>query len=243
MNKIYALLKSLEEKCLSNEDILKEEINLLKNLFLRFKSSEDRQLRHLYTLSKSFENEIKYEDLLLFIIPVERVLNKRVSDVDFGIKKKDNKNIIQQNDLKIVLDNIRSAFNTGALIRTCEVLGVSEVLTTGYTQGFESEHVLKTSMGARLKISKFRDLLEVKNELKSYKLVGLETSKHSENIYKSKLNKNTAFVIGNEHFGLSDYDLSLCDHVMHLPTFGKKNSLNVNAALSACGYEWVRRFL
>jgi len=243
MNKLYALLKSLEEKCLNEKDILKKDIDLLKHLLLRFEASEDRQLRHLYRLSKSFKDEIKYEDLLLFIVPIERILNKRVSDVDFGIKKKDSKSTAKLNDLKIVLDNIRSAFNTGALIRTCEVLGVSEVLTTGYTQGFESDHVLKTSMGAKLKLSKFRDLSEVKNELKSYKLVGLETSKRSENIYKSELNKNTAFVVGNEHFGLSDYDLSLCDQVVHLPTFGKKNSLNVNAALSACGYEWVRRFL
>jgi tRNA G18 (ribose-2'-O)-methylase SpoU len=243
MNKLYTLLKSLEERCLKGEVILKEEIDHLKRLLLRFASSDDRQLRHLCTLSKSFTTEIQYEDLLLFIVPIERILNKRVSDVDFGIKKKDNKNTVKLNELKIVLDNIRSAFNTGALIRTCEVLGVSEVLTTGYTQGFESDHVLKTSMGAKLKLSKFRDLSEVNANLEDYELVGLETSKRSKNIYKSELNKNTAFVVGNEHFGLSDYDLSLCDQVVHLPTFGKKNSLNVNAALSACGYEWVRRFL
>ncbi len=90
---------------------------------------------------------------------------------------------------------------------------------------------------------KVRRLDEAIKSLKeeSYTIIGVETSKESRVIYNVQLPQRSAFLFGNERFGLSALDLKECDLVVSLPMFGLKNSLNVNAALTTCGYEWVRQ--
>ncbi|MBQ5812219.1 TrmH family RNA methyltransferase, partial [Candidatus Saccharibacteria bacterium] len=68
--------------------------------------------------------------------------------------------------LKLVLDNIRSCYNVGAILRTAEGLGVSEVVLSGYTPRVHDNRLLphlrdkldreihKTALGAE-------DLLEI----------------------------------------------------------------------------------
>lgn len=227
--------KLLESLVLSDEDLLG-----LKKDFQSLKTDE-KWLTHLIKASESIDRTMDYKKLMTFIVPIERALKKRISDQEILIHSKDRVQEIKNQNLKVVLDNIRSAFNTGALLRTCETLGASEVIVTGYTQAFESPQVLKTAMGAKPKVTRLRDLKEVKKHLKDYSLIALETSSHSKNIYEAEIKEKSAFVVGNERFGLSESDIKLCDQTLSLPTFGLKNSLNVNAALSACGYEWVRR--
>ena len=242
MKRVYELLKNLEselkrEGSLKSQDLLKLKQELSKHL-----NSEEKWLAHLAKTSASLSENLSLKDLMLYTVPIERHLGKRVTDTDILISFEDRKNSVKENTLKIVVDNVRSAFNTGAIFRTCEALGVSEVILTGYTQGFESEQVVKTSMGARTNTKRLRDLKEAKDYLKNYCLVALETSNRSRSIFDSDFTAKTAFVLGNERFGISEEDLLLCEKAVCLPTFGLKNSLNVNAALSACGYEWVRRF-
>jgi len=241
VKRLYEKLKDIEKKLLFGEALEAYEIDSLKLLFLEVKNT-DRWFRHLLEASKSMNSNLDLNKLMTFIVPIERELGRKVTDLDLVISKDDKKEVQKEQKLKIVLDNIRSAFNTGAILRTCDALGVCEVIMTGYTQGLESAQVLKTSMGAKPKITKLRDLIEVKKYLEGYKLIALETSNQSKNIYESKLYENTAFVLGNERFGLSEKDLLICDAVTKLPMNGIKNSLNVNAALAACGYEWIRRF-
>ena len=243
MKHLYELLKSLEVKLLSQGHLDLDDTLELKKEFSKWEDSEEKWLLHLIKISKSLKENMSLQDLMIFIVPVERHLKKKITDIELLVNFEDRNEAVKENNLKVVFDNIRSAFNTGALFRTCEVLGVSEVILTGYTQGFESEQIVKTSMGARPnKTTRLRDLKEVKDYLKSYNLVALETSNQSEILYDMKLDKNTVFIVGNERFGLSEKSLALCDKIARLPTFGLKNSLNVNAALSACGYDWIRRF-
>lgn len=242
MNQLYSLLKSFEAKILESGPLMEGDLLKLQAELSRYKNSEKKWLSHLAKTSESLKEGLTLKDLMLFIVPVERHLKKKVTDLDLLISTEDKKMGLKENSLKVVLDNVRSAFNTGALFRTCEALGVSEVILTGYTQGLDSDQVVKTSMGAKPNTKRFRDLEEVKKNYSNCCLVALETSNKSQNIYNSELEEKTIFVVGNERFGLSEVDLLLCDKIVCLPTFGLKNSLNVNAALSACGYEWVRRF-
>lgn len=241
MNSLYESLKKTEKKIMLGGLVDSDDIERLKSEFKKVKS-EEKWLVHLIKASEKIDQSISLKKLMTFIVPIERELSKKVTDTDILVESIDRKKRVKEQKLVVVLDNIRSAFNTGALFRTCDALGVSEVVLTGYTQGFESAQVVKTSMGAQPKTTKVRDLEEAKKYLNDYQLVALETSNKSVNLYDLKWKEKTALVIGNERFGLSEKDLSVCDQITSLPMFGVKNSLNVNAALSACGYEWVRRF-
>ena len=77
---------------------------------------------------------------------------------------------------------------------------------------------------------------QVKSE--KFKVVGLEKTKNSENIFKFKIpkNKKIALVMGNEIKGLSSKILKYCDDVVHIPMRGKKESLNVSVAVGIAVY-------
>ena len=78
---------------------------------------------------------------------------------------------------------------------------------------------------------------------KNVQIYALETAQEAKSLHSFNFeNKATAFVVGNERFGLEASTLALCDGVIAIPTFGIKNSLNVANALSIAAYEWRRQW-
>lgn len=235
---LYKLAHSIEKK-LGPAGLLEEDRELFCSALLK---SENLKLKGLADRVKT---GMSLEQFLCFVIPIERELNNKITDSEILVETEDYASGVETKDLIIVLDNIRSPFNMGAIVRTCDALGVTELVVTGYTPDYSDERVKKISMGAwaGVKLIKLRDLEEVRRHLslKEYKMICVETAVGAESIFDMKLDVKTALVFGNERFGLSKKDLSLCDGVVKLPVFGMKNSLNVNAALTACGYEWIRQ--
>ncbi|MNL51011.1 tRNA (guanosine(18)-2'-O)-methyltransferase [compost metagenome] len=52
----------------------------------------------------------------------------------------------------------------------------------------------------------------------------------------------TAFVLGNERFGLDPEILKVIDEVRMIPLRGRKNSLNVGVTAAVAGFEWARQY-
>lgn len=202
----------------------------------------------LSKLAVRVKEGMNLDQFVCFVVPIERELNNKITDTEILVETDDleiGRGEAPKNSLIIVLDNIRSPFNMGAAVRTCDALGVFELIITGYTPDLDNERVKKISMGAwkNLNVIKLRDLEKVRDYLlgKGYQMVSVETTRGAQVIHDVKLESKTALVFGNERFGISKKDLLLSDGVVRLPVFGVKNSLNINAALTACGYEWVRQ--
>jgi tRNA G18 (ribose-2'-O)-methylase SpoU len=236
---LYNFARSIESKLrtesLGDQDAL-DFSNALK----------DCEVAKLKELAPKVKAGLSERQFLCFVIPIERELKKRIDDSEILVTTEDQSTkVAKQHDLIVVLDNIRSAFNVGAIFRTCDALGVCEVLITGYTPGPKDLKVKKTAMKAEsnLRVRHFRDLLEVTRYLREqgYSLVGVETSPSAKPIQKTDLPLKSALVFGNERFGLTPSDLKGFDKIVNLPVFGLKNSLNINAAVTACGYEWIRQ--
>ncbi len=239
---LYGLALSIEKKLASS--LLKAED---KNKFCE--ALKRCGVKKISNLGERVKEGMSLEQFICFVVPIERELNNKVTDVDILIETKDveenSESDRKKNDLVIVLDNIRSPFNMGAIVRTCDALNVKELIVTGYTPDLSNERVQKISMGAwkEVDLHRFRNLDEVRAYLskKKYKMISVETVTNADLIYEVELSAKTALVFGNERFGLSKKDLLISDSVVRLPVFGVKNSLNINAALTACGYEWVRQ--
>lgn len=242
LKSLYNLASSIEKKLLSSPLTEEDRVEFYKAL-------QACGVEKLSNLKNRVKKGMSLEQFICFVVPIERELNNKVTDADILIETKDSEKADSpakpKNDLVIVLDNIRSPFNMGAVVRTCDALGVKELVVTGYTPDFTDERVKKISMGAWFNVSlkKFRSLTEVRTYLleKKYKMISVETAWDANVIYETRLSPKTALVFGNERFGISKKDLLLSDGVVRLPVFGIKNSLNINAALTACGYEWVRQ--
>ncbi len=134
----------------------------------------------------------------------------------------------------LILHNIRSAYNVGAIFRTADAAGVSRIYLGGYTPSADSDKVIKTSLGAEKSVAweKYFNTWKLIEELrlKGIKVVALEQSKTSRDYRKFKPKFPLAVVVGNEVRGLSASTLKRMDSVWHIPMRGQKESLNVSVA-------------
>lgn len=148
----------------------------------------------------------------------------------------------EKNDFVLVIPDIRSAINVGAIFRTADAVGISKIYLTGYTPrpndkfGRVQKDISKSALGAETWIPwEYKEKLSLLiNQLKKegYLIVAIEQSKKSIDYRKIKIKKKTAFILGSEVGGLNKNILDKCDQIAEIPMFGKKESLNVSVA---CG--------
>jgi len=144
----------------------------------------------------------------------------------------------------LILPNIRSCHNVGAMFRTADAFGVSKLYLVGYTATPPKPQIDKVSLGAEKWVpwKQRKDLKRLVNSLKKQGVfvVGLEKTATSEQIGRLKdweIKRDIALIVGNEVDGISDEILELCDEVVHIPMYGKKESLNVSIAAGIALYE------
>lgn len=149
--------------------------------------------------------------------------------------------------LVIILHNIRSAWNVGAIFRTADAVGVEKIYITGYTATPEHPKVPKTSIGAEKSVSWEQniDVQSVIDNLKKsgYQIVGLEIHQNSKNFWNTKYNYPVALLLGNEIDGITDDLIKKCDLIIHIPMQGVKESLNVATATGIAVYEIAKPYI
>ncbi|MEI7741950.1 MAG: TrmH family RNA methyltransferase [bacterium] len=136
-------------------------------------------------------------------------------------------------DLVLILDNIRSNYNVGAIFRTADAFRVQEIVCAGYTPTPETEGLKKTALGAEITVPWRAESLEAsikRLRADGYQIVALEIG--GEDIAKFKTPEKIALILGNEVEGVNPEILKSVDHRLEIPMRGKKESLNVSVA---CG--------
>ena len=139
--------------------------------------------------------------------------------------------------LVVVLDNVRSMHNVGAVFRTADAFIVEKIILCGITPQPPHREIHKAALGATESVDWIYEkniseaLQNLKNE--NYKIIGIEQTSTSEIMTDYAINKGEkyALVLGNEVDGLSDEALSIYDTFLEIPQLGTKHSLNV----SVCG--------
>jgi tRNA G18 (ribose-2'-O)-methylase SpoU len=182
------------------------------------------------------------------IVPLERASNRALRDDEFLVAEKDApEKTVERVPLKVIAENIRSAFNVGALFRTSECLGVSEIVLCGYSPGPDDEKTSRTSMGTSGHVPWRRTdrartaCEELRRE--GYRIVALETSDRAVSLHDFKFGGGpVAFVLGNERFGVERETLDCVDEICRIPLRGIKNSLNVGIAFGIAAFEWQRQY-
>ena len=139
--------------------------------------------------------------------------------------------------LVVVLDNVRSMHNVGAVFRTADAFLVEKIILCGITPQPPHREIHKAALGATESVDWIyeKDISTALENLKkeNFKILGIEQTTDSEIItdFVIKKNEKYALVLGNEVDGLSDEALSLYDNFLEIPQLGTKHSLNV----SVCG--------
>lgn len=139
--------------------------------------------------------------------------------------------------LIIILDNVRSMHNVGAIFRTADAFLVEKILLCGITPQPPHREIHKAALGATESVDwvYFPTTAEALHSLKSENIgiIGIEQTTDSQMITDFDFNEYQKYtlVLGNEVDGISDEALPLCDAFIEIPQLGTKHSLNV----SVCG--------
>ena len=134
-------------------------------------------------------------------------------------------------NIVLILDNIRSVLNVGAIFRTADGAGISKIYLLGITPDPNHKKLQKTALGAEntVKWEYVKDITSLINELKKegFELIVVEQTPKAENFYNISYPDKLALVFGNEITGVSTELISKSDKDVIIPMLGKKNSLNV----------------
>ena len=148
--------------------------------------------------------------------------------------------------LVVVLDNVRSMHNVGAVFRTADAFIVEKIVLCGITPQPPHREIHKAALGATESVDWIFEknistaLQNLKKE--TFEILGIEQTTTSINIenFEIKKNKKYALVLGNEVDGLSDEALSFYDHFIEIPQLGTKHSLNVSVCGGIVMWEFFR---
>jgi tRNA G18 (ribose-2'-O)-methylase SpoU len=153
----------------------------------------------------------------------------------------------KQTENILIIHNVRSVTNVGAMFRTADATGINKIYLTGYTPtpldrfGRVRKDMAKSALGAEDFVSwEYRkNISSLLNKLKQekYLIIGIEQDKKSIDYKKVKLQKKNAFIVGTEVTGIPKNILKKCDIIAEIPMRGKKESLNVSVA---CGVALFR---
>ncbi|MFA5392623.1 MAG: TrmH family RNA methyltransferase [Candidatus Paceibacterota bacterium] len=148
-------------------------------------------------------------------------------------------------ELVVILDNIRSTYNVGAIFRTADAAGVLKIYLCGITPSPPNPKISKVALGAEkfIPFEKIKNTWRLLEELKdeNYFLISIEQGKNSKDIFKitSKIlkRKKIALILGPEVKGLSSKILKRTNLQLEIPMHGKKESLNVAVAFGVAVYQ------
>lgn len=154
--------------------------------------------------------------------------------------------------LRLVLHNIRSIYNVGAILRTAEGLGVSEVVFSGYTPRYDNQRMLphlreklnrqieKSALGAEKMVAQesVEDLPEWLRQAREegWTAVGLENNLAPEEEMRKVILGEQDFgewvilVLGEEVNGIPAEVRKECKYFLEIPMRGRKESFNVSVA-------------
>ena len=149
----------------------------------------------------------------------------------------------------VVLDNIRSLYNTGSILRTADGAGVERVVLCGITPrpdqgGKQRRAIAKTALGAEDTVA-WEYEPDVRFALTrlaadGYDIVAVETSPDAVSVFDWTPAWPVCLVFGHEKDGVSPVLDHHIDTVIRIPMLGQKRSLNVATAAGVVLYELVR---
>ncbi len=147
----------------------------------------------------------------------------------------------------VLLDNIRSAWNVGSILRSADGFGFDHAYFCGITPTPEKEAVTKTSLGAEEFVtwSYHKDAVELIKNLKreGWKVCALEENKKAIDIRdaSTKRKEKAVLMLGSEVTGVDPGLLKLADEIIYIPMRGGKRSFNVSVAFAIAAYALQRK--
>ena len=143
-------------------------------------------------------------------------------------------------DVHVLLDQIRSPYNAGSVLRLIDNFGFNGLIHSSPTLSFDHPQLKKAARGCERWIPVIYEqnpVLFLKNADRP--VVGIEKTNHAITISDWEPPAKCIIVAGNEEYGISEAILDCCTEIVQIPMFGFKKSMNVHHALSVVSQKIV----
>ena len=153
--------------------------------------------------------------------------------------------------LIVVLDNVRSLYNVGAVFRSCDAFRVQAVYLCGITACPPHAEIHKTALGGEDSVDwrYFSDATEAVDHLhrEGYYVYSVEQVEHSTKLQRLCLDPSAhrgyAVILGNEVKGVQQQVVDRSDGCLEIPQLGTKHSLNVSTTAGIVVWEFARQLM
>jgi len=152
---------------------------------------------------------------------------------------------VSKTPIIVVLDNIRSMHNVGAIFRTSDAFRVAKIILCGITATPPHRDIRKTALGAEESVDweYSETTLEAIKNLKECHICALEQVVDSVPLREVDLpqDKTIVLIVGNEVDGVDEKLLDFCNQVIEIPQFGTKHSFNVSVSTGITLWEMYNK--
>ena len=151
----------------------------------------------------------------------------------------------RQGNLIIVLENVFDPHNISAVMRTCDAVGVQDIVVLNTRIPRHKKWGAKSSSSAAnwLTIHQYENTDECFAFLRTRadRIFATHLSSDAVSLYEMDLTKRVALIFGNEHSGVSEEIRALVDGNFIIPQVGIIRSLNISVACAVTLYEAYRQ--
>jgi len=141
---------------------------------------------------------------------------------------------LPKHPVHLVLDDVRSRHNVGAMFRTADAFGIAGLILCGFTPCPPHREIEKTALGATLSVpwEHAPDAVTAVRRLQEqgFRVLAVEQTLGASALQEVVVEEGEriALVLGNELNGVSDSVIAACDGCVVIPQAGSKHSLNVS---------------
>jgi len=140
--------------------------------------------------------------------------------------------------------DVRDPGNAGTVIRCADAAGADRVVLAGDSVDLYNPKTIRASVGSvfHLPVTVERDPAAAVAAAKAAGLTVLAAEMDGEDLFAADevLRRPTAWLFGNEAWGIPPELRSLADHVVSIPIYGRAESLNLSTAAAVCLYASAR---
>jgi len=147
----------------------------------------------------------------------------------------------------LVLDDVRSAMNVGSAFRTSDAFLLEKICLCGITAIPPHREINKTALGAQETMAwehheSVNNCLETLRQ-EGYQIVAVEQADQSTSLleFEVRPEQQYAFVFGNEVFGVNESVVETADHVLEIPQYGSKHSLNISVSIGVVLWDYLSK--
>ncbi len=172
-------------------------------------------------------------------------MSQKLTTAEMGRMNVDQYREADKLPLVVVLDNVRSQHNVGAVFRTADAMRIEKVVLCGICCCPPNQEIHKTALGAEESVewSYYKETLNAVKALQDegYTVYAVEQAHDSVTLEEvAELTANSqqpiAVVLGHEVFGVQQEVVDHCTQCIEIPQYGTKHSMNVSVTAGIVMY-------